>query len=164
MDKTAHLNGLKEHARRVKTLEELKERVTPALRAAANRHRALGYVSGIISSDGPHRMQNNLALLEEYTKLLRVRVRFPIFSSTDIFDGDNADRISKDESDWRYFWRGVISESRVTDIFMTPRWEHSVGAIDELRHAHSNAIIVHYLDKDPELLAILTNSNKRLRY
>lgn len=71
----------------------------------------IGYVAGIINSDGPEKVEENRQRLAEYTERIREEQDFPIFSAT--------------------------------DIFMTPRWEQSVGATDEHKTATKLGITIH---------------------
>ena len=44
------------------------------------------------------------------------------------------------------FWREVLELGKVTDIFMTPRWEQSEGATDEYNTAQRLGIQIHIVD------------------
>lgn len=106
----------------------------------------IGYVSGVITSDGPAQIEANLAKLARYTDRLRTMHNFPIFSATDIFTDDLYDRIKAASiltKDWLLFWRGVLSSGHVTDIFMTPGWERSHGAMDEHTVARELGLKIH---------------------
>ncbi len=113
----------------------------------------LGYVSGIVGSDGPEHMQRNIAILNQHTEIIRQSAGYPIFSPTDIFSEDLYSQL--EEIKWPLetrreafitFWQGVFKEVYITDIFMTPRWEDSEGAKDEHRMAQEMGIRIHYVD------------------
>src|SRR3989344_8301647 len=94
------------------TLQEVKEK----------GQTRIGYVSGIISSDGPDKIQENIERLQRITEILRGNHKFPIFSATDIFTSEIYERCSKDRallnSDFIQFWRNLLGAGFVTDVFM----------------------------------------------
>ena len=113
----------------------------------------LGYVSGIISSDGDEKILENTNRLENYTNYIRKIQKFPIFSSTDIFCNDLYARLQeiklpKKEREEKFivFWREILTSGHVTDIFMTPRWKESRGAQDEHKTALRLGIRIHYVN------------------
>lgn len=109
----------------------------------------MGYVSGIITSDGPEHQDRNIRILAEYTDRIRGLHPFPIFSATDVFNDEVFDRINATSlpvQSWFDFWRDVLNSGYVTDIFMTPRWEKSSGARDELETAEKLGLKVHYVE------------------
>jgi hypothetical protein len=98
----------------------------------------IGYVSGIINSDGPEHVARNVLKLAAYTETIRSAHDFPIFSATDIFTPTVREALPEmqlqytDREELFYdFWRKVLCCGYVTDIFMTPRWPLSKGAVDE---------------------------------
>ena len=106
----------------------------------------VGYVSGIISSDGPEHIAQNTERLARYAHYLRSLHDFPIFAYTDIFTDQiygrvGAERLSSDE--WLIFWRKILNLGHVTDIFMTPRWDVSLGAQDEYKTAQELGLRIH---------------------
>lgn len=109
----------------------------------------IGYVSGIISSDGPDKIAENRIRLNRITDLLRSTEQFPIFSAVDIFSDHIYEVCSRDgrksNSDFINFWRSVLKTKLITDIFMTPRWEESEGATDEHNIAEQLGLNIHYL-------------------
>lgn len=48
------------------------------------------------------------------------------------------------------FWRDILESGHVTDIFMTPRWEQSKGAIDEHEAAKQLGIKIHYMNNSKD--------------
>lgn len=110
----------------------------------------IGYVAGIINSDGPEKVEENRQRLAEYTERIREEQDFPIFSATDIFSKELFAKLEevklggpeRNEAFMR-FWREILESGNVTDIFMTPRWEQSVGATDEHKTATKLGITIH---------------------
>ncbi|MBI2027995.1 MAG: hypothetical protein HYT07_00155 [Candidatus Levybacteria bacterium] len=113
----------------------------------------VGYVAGIINSDGPSLVQRNRKLLNQYTRILKEDHKLPLFSAVDVFTDSVCKRlreyrltISEREKKFYGFWDKVLSSGHVTDIFMTPRWEISRGARDEHRVAVKNGLKIHYVE------------------
>ena len=107
----------------------------------------IGYVSGIITSDGLDYMQKNMRELIIYTEEIQKRYNFPIFSATNVFQNKLLQKLESNgfrREDYIQFWREILSSGYITDIFMTPRWNHSQGSIDEYRTAERYGIRIHY--------------------
>lgn len=107
----------------------------------------IGYVSGIITSDGPAHIEENIQRLAEYTERIREREGVLTFSPVDVFDDALFARLKADtlpQESWWIFWREVLGSGHVTDIYMTPRWQESTGARDEHETASKLGIVVHY--------------------
>lgn len=99
----------------------------------------IGYVAGLVSSDGEEKIQENLERLNFYTNLLSKKYpKAKFFSAADIFNkelykkllGENF-IISKRKKSFLEFWRGILKNGGVDDVSMTPGWDRSVGAINE---------------------------------
>lgn len=136
------------------TLKEVKDSLLKILEEVQqeNKQKRVGYVSGIIFSDGPLHVKRNVKILSDYTVFLRKNNSFPIFSPTDIFyDGlyHNLKEASFPEEARRIlfmtFWRDILSSGFITDIFMTPRWQQSEGATDEHNLAQKQGLTIHYV-------------------
>lgn len=133
------------------TLNDVKEHLFDVFRATQKEgHTRLGYVAGIITSEGPENIGRNIKRLATFTEQIRSQNDFPIFSSTDVFDDKLFARLDANgfkNSDWEVFWREVLKgdeKSIVTDIFMTPRWEISHGSQNEHKTAQEVGIKIHY--------------------
>lgn len=110
----------------------------------------IGYVSGIITSDGAEHVATNISRLAMQTEDIRRRHDFPIFSASDIFAEKLLRRLETNgfgSEDYKEFWRAVLDCGHVTDIFMTPRWKESFGAIDEHEMAKRLGIRIHYINR-----------------
>lgn len=108
----------------------------------------IGYVSGMITSEGPQNIAKNIEILEKHTSTLRNKYLYPIFSATDVFYDQLFARIDArgaKNTDYEHFWNQVLSSRYITDIFMTPRWELSHGACDELATAKRLQLTIHYM-------------------
>lgn len=112
----------------------------------------VGYVSGIITSDGKEHIDRNMALLKRNTSKIRESVGFPVFSAADIFHNESYDKFGGiEEHEWYAFWRNVLKSGYITEVFMTPRWEHSAGAKDEFATAGEAGILVNHTFAKPEV-------------
>lgn len=87
----------------------------------------IGYVAGIINSDGPQYFEINRKKLIAHVEKLRKAHKFPIFSAVDVFSDNIYAQLEemglsfeKREIKMRSFWRQVLRSGHVTDIFMTP--------------------------------------------
>lgn len=109
-------------------IESLTLGVLEELRREVDR---LGYVAGIISSDGLEHVSENCRKLMDATAALRLLHDFPIFSSQDIFTSELYARLQPHdlaEENFRSLWSNILDSRLVTDVFFTPRWEESRGA------------------------------------
>ena len=111
----------------------------------------IGYVAGILYSDGPEYFERNRQLLAKRTEMIRSTQTFPIFSAYDIFSDGIYDQIEErklsvqDARDiFIQFWRDILGSGLISDIFMTPRWEFSEGAKDEHQTAQKFGLTIHY--------------------
>lgn len=113
----------------------------------------IGYVAGIINSGGPEYIRVNRTRLVEYTKKLRKIHKFPLFSAIDVFPP----KIYNSLEEWklsfeqreekaRIFWASMLKSGHITDIFMTPLWDRSKGALDEHETAKKMGIKIHYVN------------------
>ena len=108
----------------------------------------IGYVSGIVTSDGIEKIEENLQRLKGFSKALREKYGFPIFSPSDVFPKDVLGRVQENgatNESFVQFWRAILNSGYITDIFMTPRWENSHGATDEHQVAQKIGLRIHYL-------------------
>ncbi|MDE1870896.1 MAG: hypothetical protein KGI06_01510 [Candidatus Micrarchaeota archaeon] len=137
--RSANLRDLfRSRVRSADSLQEVKEGIIEVLMGLNNRERArIGFVSGIITSDGEESIGRNTEVLDDFTSALKNSVSFGVFSQVDVFDYELASRMRgrSCRDDWQELWRGVLGSSCVTDIFMTPRWEKSCGSVDEYKTA-----------------------------
>lgn len=120
-----------------------------------NPKKRVGYVAGIVTSDGEDHMQRNIDRLAALTEKLRIKVSFPIFSSVDIFGDGIYDQIEDfhlertlREKAFVDFWRNILRSGHITDVYMTPRWDESRGARDEHETAKQMGIRIHYVNED----------------
>lgn len=112
----------------------------------------IGYVAGILNSDGPQHFERNRKRIAEHAGVLRKIHKFPIFSAVDVFSDEIYFRMEewklpfeKREAKAIFFWREILKSGHVTDIFMTPRWEKSKGATDEHKTAKKLGMSIHYI-------------------
>lgn len=129
-------------------LPEVRDKLLAVL-AQQNGSR-IGYVAGIITSDGPEHIEKNLQKLEKCTQRIKQRESIVVFSAVDVFDEELFIRLKAStlpQDSWWIFWREVLGSGHITDIYMTPRWQESTGARDEHETATKVGIAIHY-EKD----------------
>lgn len=74
-------------------------------------HMRIGYISGIITSDGPGRIPANIARLATYTEYIQRCHDFPVFSASDIFSEELLGRLEANgfkAEDYIKFWREIL--------------------------------------------------------
>lgn len=138
----------------VETMAVARERVIETLeRVKADRHEYLGFVSGIISSDGDEQIERNIHRLAAFTEQIRREQPFPIFSATDVFSPELFERLTEmrlgrpeREAHFFDFWSAILHSGHVTHVFFTPRWEQSAGSSDEHKTALQLGLTVTYVD------------------
>lgn len=147
---------IREAVKDSETLNEVRDNILTLLKNLFEIDGAtqIGYVSGIITSDGKEKIGENIERLQRFTEHVRKTSGFPIFSSIDVFPDELFNRlggakIGKEE--WEVFWREVLQSPYVTDMFMTPRWNQSTGATDEFRTAKATGKTLHYFNYEVEV-------------
>jgi len=145
---------IEEAVKKANSIEDVKDGVLIVLKELRNEgNQRIGYVSGLITSEGPENINKNVKRLIRFTNYIRSQNDFPIFSSTDVVSDALFKRLGAQlfkQADWEEFWRDVLgSEERyVTDMFMTPRWEKSRGATDEHKTAKKVGMQIHHLTEE----------------
>ncbi len=132
-----------------KNIEEVKTILLNVLKSAReNGVERIGYVAGLITSEGPENIDKNVKRLIRYADDIRSKNNFPIFASTDVISDDLFTKLGMEKiaaADWEEFWRDILGSGYVTDIFMTPRWEISKGSISEHNNAKNFNLQIHYI-------------------
>lgn len=119
----------------------------------------VGFVSGSVANIPKNIMGEarreligkNMERLRTHTANLREKHMFPIFSSADIFDAAWKELIETNltpevrASKMRELFRGILRNG-ITDIFMTPGWDRSAGAVDEFKTATEIDITIHHVE------------------
>ncbi len=121
------------------------------LRGQLGENARIGYVAGIVNSDGPELREINIQRLILFTEKAEEKFKMPTFSAADIFPEVIFKKITKtkfDPEDFINFWKDIFNSGYITDIFMTPRWQESYGASDEHRMAKELGLNIHYLEDD----------------
>jgi hypothetical protein len=139
----------------VDSLEEVGIKLKAILEEFTNRpgqqDSRIGYVAGIVNSDGPEFRDRNIDRLNLFTEKIGHKFQMPAFSAADVYSEDVFNRVTKggfNPSDFVTFWRGIFELGYITDVFMTPRWEVSEGAQDEHETAQRLGIRIHYVNED----------------
>ncbi len=138
---------IRESVKEAGSLDQVRAGVIAVLVREKQKQGKVGYVSGIITSDGPEHIQENVKILEQRTREIAAREQMPVFSAVDVFDDDLFARLKAEtlpQSAWQKFWREILGSGQVTDIFMTQRWQVSTGSKDEHEAAMGNNLAVHY--------------------
>ncbi len=142
---------------------QVESKITETLRRIkTSPEEKIGYISAILSSDGPKHIQTNIKILDKYTEFYRDILQFPVFSSSDIFIGKHVEKFKLTGKEWISFWNNVLKFGQVTDIFMTPRWEESIGAKEEHKTAKELGLNIHYDHKNVDLIRTLRNMRRDL--
>src|SRR3989344_5250014 len=132
------------------TLEEVLNEVVRVFKDIKETSERIGFVSGIVTSDGPIHIQRNLLRLENFTQTLSQKTNFPLFSARCVFTDELyrvLDEGGAKNDDYLAFWDKLLRSGYVTDVFMTPRWEKSMGATNENKLANSLALKIHYVEE-----------------
>lgn len=136
----------------VTTLDETKKAVVSTLTIVKRNHPKIGYVSGVVSSDGEEYIARNKQILATYTLQISQINNIPTFSTVDIFSTSLVKRLNLlslqvelRENKLRQFWKEILSLGLVTDVYMTPRWERSKGAQLEYQSAKKHGLTIHYV-------------------
>ena len=142
------VSEIKKSALEATSINDLEHKLKIVLRKYFNESKRVGYVSGVITSDGPDMISRNVSVLQTHANQLREIHSFCIFSPTEVFTKPVMENINMrrlTSKDLQKFWRNVLGAGYVTDVFMTPRWELSNGAKDELFTAQQLKLRVHYI-------------------
>ena len=100
-----------------KTLHHVKHDLIKLFKSAKAKHgiEKIGYVAGIITSDGEEYFEKNRKRLANYAEKLRKIHKFPMFSAIDVFSSEIYERLeewklpfSKREVKARSFWRKIL--------------------------------------------------------
>lgn len=119
-----------------------------------NRFPRLGYAAGVITSDGPEKINENRRILLSLTQELRMKNPYPIFCAVDVFTDELLENINwhtLHSDHFVTFWRNILGSGFITDIYMTPRWQISNGAKDEYEIAKKEGLTIHYLENTMEV-------------
>lgn len=118
-----------------RSIAEANQRLLSFLR---NQNLPNAYVAGIMTSDGPTYVDRNLANLRAYTQLVRTkRPDLNIFCSPEVFV-DIWEFLRKNnttEEQYGDFWDQIILRGNIRELFLTPRWRESRGAVREVATA-----------------------------
>jgi hypothetical protein len=122
----------------VTDLQGIQTNFIAIMRGIRERWPRLGYVAGIVSSDGPDHIERNMDILRRYEAAIRSRSDYPVFSSADLFSRKVYGQVRLSGLTNQAFmdlWKGIFEAGFITDVSFTPRWENSEGARDEYKNA-----------------------------
>ncbi len=109
----------------------------------------IGYVSGVITSDGPHRVPDNREELIRLAGVLQEMRHFPIFTLQDAFTLETLARLKEAGYAARHYAdlaAQVLESGHITDAFFAPRWEISPTSVLEHDVAERFGIAIHYIE------------------
>ena len=136
-----------------KNLVHVREELIKLFKVTKNGNAKIGYVAGVMYSEGPEFAKTNLDRLISHAEKLRKLHGFPMFTAVDVFPHEVYNNLEEwklsfeeREEKVRQFWREILKSGHVTDIFMTPRWEKSKGALDEHKTARQLGLKIHYVE------------------
>lgn len=125
------------------------------------KQKHIGFVSGIIYSDGLEFKYRNVKRLLAYTEKLRKEIPYPIFSAEDVFYSGLFEKLPESKLPEKIrrpiffaFWKSIMESGYITDLFMTPRWEVSQGARDEIEKGKKIGMTIHYVEEDQAIAQI----------
>lgn len=105
----------------------------------------VGFVSGKIFSDGVILSVWNLGMIAKHARNVRKKVDYPVFSAVDFLLGEFLHRTYFGKQAGDQYWRDILGSRYVTDVYMTPGWDKSEGAVNEHNFAKENNLRVHYI-------------------
>lgn len=138
------LNAEMPETRFSESFDELLGNVVSILEEAKEKYGSVGYVAGIITSDGPDFYERNKKILSEKTRTISAETDYPVFCANDIFSNYMVDKLGHRNEDYIDFWTRLLKSGVVTDIFMTERWDESTGATEEHKTAKEIGINIHF--------------------
>lgn len=125
------------------TEKTIVERLRKASKETA--HGRVGFVSGALSSSKPLHIIRSFKMLHSYTKSTRKNVDFPVFSAIDFFGRTILIKLTSNEEDNQKLWSKILKSGYITDMFMTPGWKESKGAVNEHETAKKSGIKIRYI-------------------
>lgn len=105
----------------------------------------VGFVSGKIFSDGLILSFWNLRKIATYTRSVRKKVDFPVFSAVDFLLSELIHSIYFGKQAGDEYWREIFESNYITDVYMTPGWDKSKGAVNEYNIAKKNKLRIHHI-------------------
>jgi len=122
----------------------------------------IGFVSGIITSDGFEHIDRNLQMLSVYAHQIKEGGLFGpyVISPADVFNKPlfaKFDNAGAKEEHYLKFWREILRSRLVDFVFMTPGWERSRGASAEFLIAKQVRLNILYINKDGIIRPMIIN-------
>ena len=142
---------LRDAAGLVRNFEDAYGHIVHALRKFRNEYNypRIGYVSGILTSEGPHRVLQNREELIRLAGVLQEMHHFPIFTLQDIFTPETL-RLLKEAGHTSLHYTDlatqVLQSGHITDTFFAPRWKISPTVCLEHDAAERFGLKIHYIE------------------
>ncbi|MDP3725345.1 MAG: hypothetical protein Q8R20_02665 [Nanoarchaeota archaeon] len=113
----------------------------------------IGYVSGVLTSDGPGRVLQNREELIRLAGVLQEMHHFPIFTLQDAFTPETLRRL-KDAGHTSHHYTDfageILKSGFITDVFFAPRWENSQTARSEQTLAERFGLRINYIEYEED--------------
>jgi hypothetical protein len=139
----------KRHAKGLITFDDIADAVIKVLNEEKLKHpdHIVNFVSGSVTSDGPEYIQRNLKKLIKHTENVAKKTKAPTFSANyvvDLFSQviPQSDNVKPNRLK---FWDNIMKSQLITDVYMAPGWEKSIGATEEHKLAKKLKMEMHYL-------------------
>lgn len=144
-------NHLRDAAGLIRNFDDAHGHVVHVLRTFRNEYHysRIGYVSGVLTSDGPHRVLDNREELIRLAGVLQEMHHFPIFTLQDVFTPETLRRLKEAGHTSRHYTdlaAQVLQSGHITDVFFAPRWEGSQTALFEHDIADRFGLRINYIE------------------
>ena len=121
-----------------RSFAEIEKNLIAFLKNISDKNTQIGFVTGIINSDGPECVERHKNNLQKATKLLQQQNEFPIFSCLDVYENELREMLIRQSvtyQDYLLFWRHILESGYITILYLTPGWQRSTGVKDEIMTA-----------------------------
>lgn len=151
---------LYDNLNKARNIDEVCESLDQYLQIWQQKHpeRGINFVIGVITSEGKEKEEGNRQRLKRYTEIIRKQSKGFTFCWEDIFVSEIRKNIQADSISYEKFLecsQTIVGGGYISDIYLTPRWEKSLGARLEHKVAQEKGIRLHFLPEEENLGSIL---------
>lgn len=169
--------------RKIITLSDVTKLTLEVMAAHRQEHGVeLGFVAGMISSQGMERVNENYDALDRITRHMHTYYRdviegwnpeikysapqLSVFSATTVFSKQLMMRFAHGpKKNWLFHWRDVFGEgsgeAQIQHLFLSHGWIDSSGSQDEKRTADRLGITTYDLHGDPKTMSVMRGAVRR---